>query len=512
MPSISPSFLALSAAVLVAIRLFSNQDQSSAPLPPGPKGLPIVGNIREATKRDEPVWFTYADWSRIYGDVFHLKVFGTRTIILNSFKAVTELFEKRSHNYSDRPEMPMTIDLMRWDWNMGFMRYSDKWRLHRRTFHQFFQPRVLPEYYDIQRDATASLMSKLVSSPKNFFQHIRHHSGAIILDIVYGYKLQSDNDPFIKLADDAWAGLKESGNHGSFMVDYLPILKRIPSWLPGAGFRRRANEWAWFTDELKDRPWRWMKKAIEDGTAEPCFSTRNLEKFKITPGDPQHSEMEEVIKNCAAVSLTAGADTTVSAVLSFVAAMVVFPEVQVRAQKELDQVVGPSRLPDFEDRENLPFLNAVLSETLRWNPVTPMSVPHCVVNDDVYDGYLIPGGATIVANVWAILHDEDLYGPNTLAFNPDRFIKKDGKELPPDPEPIAFGFGRRICPGRHLAVNTIWLVMAHLLHTFRMAKEVDSDGKEIEPVIEYSEGLTSHPLPFQCQFIPRSSTVGLVGA
>jgi len=65
-----------------------------------------VGNLREASaKRDEPIWFTYADWSRIYGDVFHLKVFGTRTIILNSYKAVIELFEKRSNNYSDRPGM-----------------------------------------------------------------------------------------------------------------------------------------------------------------------------------------------------------------------------------------------------------------------------------------------------------------------------------------------------------------------------------------------------------------------
>ncbi|KAL0573663.1 hypothetical protein V5O48_008292 [Marasmius crinis-equi] len=260
-----------------------------------------------------------------------------------------------------------------------------------------------------------------------------------------------------------------------------------------------------------------------EGDAVPCFSTRNLEKFKITPNSGEQSRMEEVIKNCAAVSLTgpgfllfvmhtliqkynfdlAGADTTVSAVLSFILAMVIYPEVQARAQRELDEVVGHSRLPDFDDRDSLPFINAILAETLRWNPVTPLSVPHRSVKDDVYEGYFIPGGATIVANVWAVLHDEDLYGPDTCGFNPDRFLGKDGEDLPPDPEPIAFGFGRRICPGRHLAVNTIWLVMVHLLHTFKMVKAVDSDGKEIDPVIEYSDGLSSHPLPFECQFIPR---------
>ena len=112
------------------------------------------------------------------------------------------------------------------------------------------------------------------------------------MDIVYGYKLQSDNDPFIKLADDAWAGLKESGNHGSFMVDYLPILKRVPcqyyltclrsrlvlilslfqAWLPGAGFKRKAAEWGWFTDELKDRPWRWLKKSIVSEFSSSSFT------------------------------------------------------------------------------------------------------------------------------------------------------------------------------------------------------------------------------------------------
>ena len=90
--------------MLVVIRLFSNQERNSVPLPPGPKGLPIVGNLREASaKRDEPVWVTYTNWSRIYGDIFHLKVFGTRTIVLNSYKAAMELLEKRSNNYSDRP-------------------------------------------------------------------------------------------------------------------------------------------------------------------------------------------------------------------------------------------------------------------------------------------------------------------------------------------------------------------------------------------------------------------------
>ncbi|KAG7087487.1 hypothetical protein E1B28_013449 [Marasmius oreades] len=491
---------------LFTLRLLATRLRHTLPLPPGPKGLPVIGNVREVrAKRDKPLWITYSDWARTYGDVFTFKVFGSRTVVLNSYKAITELLDKKSHNYSDRPDMPMTIDLMRWDWNIGLMRYNDWWRLHRRTFHQFFQPRALPEYYDIQTERTTLLMQKLATSPQDFFQHIRNHSGGIILEIIYGYQLQAKNDPYIKLADDAWVGLKEAGNHGSFLVDYIPILKHVPSCFPGASFKTKAEVWGSFTDQLKDCPWAFLKQSMEEGMAVPCFSTRNLEKFKISCAESgQNSVMEEVIKNCAAVSLTAGADTTVSAVLSFILAMVAYPDVQARAQREINEVVG-SRPPEFSERENLPYIEAILSETLRWNPVTPLAVPHRSVNDDVYDGYLIPGGSTVVANAWAVLHDESLYGPDTMRFNPDRFLSKEpGQKLPPSPEPIAFGFGRRICPGRHLALNSIWLVMTYLLTSFTMAKELDSDGKEVEPVIEYSDGLSSHPRPFQCRFIPRS--------
>ncbi|KAG7087582.1 hypothetical protein E1B28_013536 [Marasmius oreades] len=89
-------------------------------------------------------------------------------------------------------------------------------------------------------------------------------------------------------------------------------------------------------------------------------------------------------------------------------------------------------------------------------------------------------------------------------FNPDRFMKKPGKDLPPHPEEFAFGFGRRVCPGRHLADNSLWIAMVYLLATFNMKKALDSQGNEIEPVVKYTDGTVSHPYPFKCRFIPRS--------
>ncbi|KAK7437040.1 hypothetical protein VKT23_018856 [Stygiomarasmius scandens] len=175
------------------------------------------------------------------------------------------------------------------------------------------------------------------------------------------------------------------------------------------------------------------------------------------------------------------------------------PELQVRAQAELDSVVH-SRLPDFSDRDKLPLIEAIINETMRMYPVTPLALPHHSLEDDIYEGYFIPKGATVVGNAWAILHDEQVYH-DPHKFNPDRFL---GQNPPPDPALYAFGFGRRICPGRFLALDSAWLVTACILATSTIKKAIDENGKEVEAAIDYVDGLVSHPRPFKCRFVPRS--------
>ncbi|KAF9261942.1 cytochrome P450 [Marasmius fiardii PR-910] len=457
-------------------------------------------------ERKEPIHITFNNWSQTYGDVFTFDVLGSRTVVLNSYKAIIDLLERRSYNYSDRPrDMWECCYLHRGDWSFAIITYCLPGRLHRRTFHHFFHPRMVTGYNDIQRKRTSSLVQKLASTPKDFFKHVRTHAGGIILEVVYGYHIQDVDDPYVQLADKAMESSREAGIPGSFLVDYIPLLKHIPAWFPGASFKSKAEMWARDAEQLKNDPWMVMKQSMVDGAAVPCFSTRSLEKFEISASNPGNdSAMEEVIKNCAGVAYGVPPQT-VSAILSFILGMLLNPHAQARAQKELDDVVGSSRLPDFSDRDNLPYINAIYAETLRWNPVLPLGLAHAAVNDDNYEGYLIPGGSTVVANAWlaAVLHDEFLYGPDVTNFNPDRFIKE-GKDVPPNPELIAFGFGRRICPGRYLAINSVWLAITYLLVNFTIAKEVDKDGKEFDPVVEYSHGLISHPLPFNCRFIPRS--------
>ena len=128
---------------------------------------------------------------------------------------------------------------------------------------------------------------------------------------------------------------------------------------------------------------------------------------------------------------------------AFFLAMILNPKVMKKAQDELDQVVGKGELPKFSDKDNLPYIGALLKEVLRWNPPSPISIPTRSMQDDVYRGYLIPAGATVIQNVWAIFRDPNIY-PDPETFNPDRFLK-DGKINPLvfDPEERAFGAGRR---------------------------------------------------------------------
>ena len=123
--------------------------------------------------------------------------------------------------------------------------------------------------------------------------------------------------------------------------------------------------------------------------------------------------------------------------------MVLNPDVVKKAQEELDRVVGKGHLPDFSDKDRLPYIDALVKELFRWNPPVPMGIPGRATQDDVYRGYFIPAGTTVMENIWAVFRDPNLY-PDPEVFNPDRFLK-DGEINPliSNPEDRVFGSGRR---------------------------------------------------------------------
>jgi len=208
---------------------------------------------------------------------------------------------------------------------------------------------------------------------------------------------------------------------------------------------------------------------------------------------------EKNAKDVAAISYIGGADTADSAVQTLFLAMALYPEVQKKAQAEIDAVVGPDRLPEFEDRPSLPYINAVVKELMRWNLVTPLAFPHMATNDDEYDGYYIPKGTIIFGNGWSILHDPKSFN-NPMEYQPERYLK-DGKLNPDimDPASVAFGYGRRICPGRHLADNSLYSIVSCLLAVY----DIKPPAEGLKP--EFTSGVVSSPVHFNCSITPRTS-------
>ncbi|KAM0424378.1 hypothetical protein ACHAPT_010526 [Fusarium lateritium] len=179
--------------------------------------------------------------------------------------------------------------------------------------------------------------------------------------------------------------------------------------------------------------------------------------------------------------------------------MTLSSDVQRKAQEEIDRVIGNERLPTLADRPSLPYIEAIVKEVLRWHPVAPMGLPHTSTADDVYEGYFIPKGSMLFANVWHFTHDPEIYD-EPMSFKPERFLGLQGNKAAPDPHTFVFGFGRRICPGRILADNALYLNIAQSLAVFTISK----DGQVAQPEIRFTPGVVSHPEPFEAIIKPRS--------
>jgi cytochrome P450 len=465
-------------------------------LPPGPKKWPLLGNILDMPTTKE--WLTFAQWGQIYGDISSVTVLGRPLIILNSAKVAVDMLEKKSSKYSDRPVLPMGGELVGWKNTLVLVPYGDRFKEYRKYFHQLIGSRQsMTQFLPAEEQETHIFLQNVLHKPADLAAHVRRTAGAIILRISHGYELQGDNDPFVDLADKATEQFSLSTAPGAFLVDFMPFLKYVPAWVPGAGFQRIAKAWSDTLNEMVDMPYNFVKQQIAAGTAPPSFTANLL-------GNKMLSQEEEFnIKWSAASLYSGGADTTVSAIYSLFLALTLFPEVQKKAQAEIDAVVGNDRLPKFSDRSRLPYIDALAKEVLRWNVVVPLAVAHRVQAEDTHEGYLIPKGALVIPNIWQMLRDPRAY-PNPSKFDPERYIASEGREPQQDPRTIAFGFGRRICPGLHLADASLFISCAMSLAVFSTSKAVEN-GVEITPVLDNTPGTISHPMPYKCSIKPRSA-------
>ncbi|EKM54991.1 uncharacterized protein PHACADRAFT_208527 [Phanerochaete carnosa HHB-10118-sp] len=474
-------------------------ERRKGPHPPGPPGLPLLGNLLDVP--DDPTWMAYIRWGEKYNsDVLRLNVLRDNIIIVNSLEAATDLLDKRSAIYSDRPKMPMLNDLCGFGWNLAFRPYDNTWRNGRKVFQHELGPQVVRRFRCLTEQATHRFLRSLLHEPAAYMDHLRHMAGYGVMRIAYGIEVAEKNDPYIETVARVAEAIVEVCRPGAYLVDIMPFLKHVPEWFPGAKFQRDAKVWRKLMTDQHDKPFEFIKERMISGDAPDCAAKSLLESLES--GDNTVNYTEDDIKFALGSMYSGASDTIVSTLGSFILGIVLNPAIQTKAQEAIDRVC-PDRLPALADKDNLPYIDAIVNESLRCNPVIPIDIPHRLTADDVYRGYYIPKGSLVLANTWAILHDEKTY-PDPLCFNPDRFMK-DGKLDPAVREPdAAFGFGRRICPGKHMAHEIMWIAVACTLAAFSISKARDEHGREITPSGEYDVGFACYPKLFVCDIRPRS--------
>ncbi|KAI9442829.1 cytochrome P450 [Lactarius psammicola] len=445
----------------IAYLLVRRRQRPPLPFPPGPKGLPLIGNLRDLPNERE--WLIYEKMGQDIGsDILHLEFFGTHLVILNSEKASNDLLEKRSSIYSDRCVHAMSNCTV--NSGLSFFPYGSKWREWTKALYTHVQPAVVHRYHPIQVKAARQLLCNLLDTPQHFLKHLRQMVGQASLSIAYGIDVDPQDDPNIARTDEALQGIPVAQNKGR-LFDFIPFFIHFPWWFPGASFKKDADTYKRKLEQSRDIPYETVKRALEENRAAPSIAATMITDLS-EESTPEAILMAKALPHHI---YAAGIDTTTAALQSFVLLMVLYPEVQKRAQEEIDSVLGHGHLPGFEDEDALPYLKAMLYELLRWNSPAPLGFPHRLTEDDVYNGYFIPAGSMILSNSWAILRDPATY-PEPSKFKPERFL--DPAARPPLPD-AAFGCGRRICPGRFLALNTLWITIASMLAAFEFLPATD---------------------------------------
>ncbi|KAG8907298.1 hypothetical protein FRB99_004747 [Tulasnella sp. 403] len=489
---------AVAAAVLYVYR--QRRQRARPPLPPGPPPYPIIGNWYDMPRSRQALTFT--EWGKIYGPIVYVSVFGRSTLILNTYQVARDLLDKRGQIYSDRPRLFAGKVFRASETGTVFAPFGPTWRKHRRFLNQVLNPSsVRREYSSLQTRKTLEYILTILDRPDTFYTSIRRMTGESVCQFAYG-AYHNDERDFIAMDDTISLMGRNEPPGGVLSAVILEFQSWLPSWLLKKTSRRRdADLQADVYEATREYFFNWVKSQKENDIAAPTSYVMTM--LQNTENSSTKEDDYKAISGSAFSFLRAGNDTAEVALQSLILALTLNPHVQTLAHAELDRVIGSDRLPTLEDQEDLPYITAIVLETLRWNPPTATGVPHKLMEDDIYNGYHIPAGTHVLANMWAMSRDPTLF-TSPLTFDPSRYL---ASPPPLDPRDFVFGFGRRICPGVSLAYQALWIGAATLLASFTFEKKRDPKGNVIEPVCEFALGFNSQPAPFACDVKPRSPHV-----
>ncbi|KAJ6591284.1 putative monooxygenase [Mycena vulgaris] len=426
--------------------IFSKKDS----LPLGPKRLPFIGSAL-LVPRTSP-WLTFAQCAKTYGDIVYTDVLGQPLV--------------RSAIYSDCPNLLRFYCLAFTSFRSGYgntfvlLPYGENWRQQRKIVAQDFSQTGVARYHSLQDTEARNLVCSLLKDSSDLLGQIKR-LGTIIIRVTFGHYITGEEDPFLTSPVIAMENFSKATLPGACVVDFLPIPQ-------------------------------------ESGTVLlPNMCSTVLEVNRA----PSQEEEDHLVWAASAV-MGARLDTNTSTVLIFFLAMMLNPDIQAKAREELDNIVGQDRLPTVQDKASLPYIRSVMTEVLRWHPPGPLGIPHALSKDDIYEGMHVPKGSLMIPNIWYMFHDPE-YLPNPNKFDPDRYNNLDS-EMDKFAH-LVFGFGRRVCPGKLFAEDSLFAIIATVLSTCEILPVFDALGNKTTPDITFSSGTIIFPSEFAVNVKCRST-------
>ncbi|KAF4555597.1 Cytochrome P450-like protein 29 [Elsinoe fawcettii] len=445
-------------------------------LPPRVPGVPIFGNSFQVPPKQQGPWAKQL--AEKYGEMFTCK-FGSDTwVFLNSSRVVEDLMEKRSAIYNSRPEWPMAQGIISGGSRIVSMQYNEKWRKLRKIMHSILNVRQTDIYKPYQDLESRQLLWDYLKNPDKWYAASGRFSNSVIMSVIFGRRSVLGDPATAELFRTMEEFLLETFP-GANLVDSYPVLAKLPSFLHW--WRPRGLEIFHRTRNCYKREVDLIEARLAKGEQKDCFATEFLAQCEK---DPSLDETTELFTFGSLME--AGSDTSKVTICQIIAGACTSPDWVVRARKQLDAVCGSAgRLPNFEDKERLPYITAVVKEGFRWRPnIAEIGAPTVLIKDDEYEGYKFPKGTVFTWNAWAIALSEKEY-EQPERFWPERFLNEDlGNPLKGH---WAFGPGRRVCVGYHVGDSNVWIAAARLLYCFDF-EEDKSNPIDTMSIPQFTQG------------------------
>ncbi|XP_008460602.2 cytochrome P450 71AU50 [Cucumis melo] len=448
-------------SLLIPLSLLKINDKK---LPPGPKGFPIFGSFHLLGKLPHRDLHTL---SQKYGPIMHIKLGIIPTIIVSSPNAAELFLRTYDHVFASRPQTYASNYLFYGQKNFGFSKYGSYWRnMRKMCTHELLSNQKVSMFEPIRRNQVGLLVENLKEAARTQVAvNLSSKVLCVVRDMtclmVFGKKYVEDQEMIMdeKSFHDAVKEVVQLVATPN-LSDFIPCV----AWFDFQGINRRAKS-------LRNMFDGFLERIIEEHLDDQFKNeNKNQDFVDVLLGlmGSQNNEYNidpSTIKALILEMVITAMDTTATNIDWAIVELIRHPHIMKKMQQELDKVVGLQRMVLESDLEHLQYLNMVIKEVLRLHPPVPLLVPHESLQDCTTNGFHIPKQSRIIVNAWAIGRDPTVWN-DPQKFFPERFIDSEVDLKGKDFELIPFGSGRRCCPGMHLGLTMVRLLLAQLVHAF----------------------------------------------